>query len=196
MFELPDLPYKEIEGFLSKKQLQFHHGKHHKKYVDTLNSYIELMPSYFEDKTLEEVLIMTWDDGEQSLYNNAGQHYNHSLFWRSIIPGGSKSELIDNELEVQFGSVDNFKTAFKDRALSLFGSGWVWLVSNKGKLSIQTTSNADTPMQYYDPELKPLLVLDVWEHSYYIDYQNDRGKYIDQFFKNIDWSFVEVRYGQ
>lgn len=186
---LPPLPfaYDSLEPFISTQTLTFHHDKHHASYVNNVNNLKK--DTEFENKTLEEI-IMTSKGG---LFNNAAQVYNHTFYWNCLTPNETKpSDNLQNAIEKYFGSMDNFKKEFIASATSLFGSGWTWLVQKSdGSLEIFNTSNADTPMLH---GLKPLMVCDVWEHAYYLDYQNARAKYVECFWSVINWEFVSQNF--
>jgi len=187
--ELPKLPYAPdaLEPILSAKTLEFHYGKHHQAYVTKLNS---LIPgTAFENATLEEMILKA----EGGIFNNAAQIWNHTFYWegfssrRDTMPSSKLLEMIQNE----FGSFEVFKTKFGEAAVNQFGSGWAWLVQNKeGKLQIIATGNAANPMR---EGLKPLLTCDVWEHAYYIDFQNRRPDYVNAFWALVDWDLIAKR---
>ncbi len=186
---LPKLPYspEALEPHISKKTIEYHYGKHHMTYVQKLNGLIE--GTSFEDMSLEDI-IRKADGG---IFNNAAQVWNHTFYWEGFTangkdaPGGALLEAINKD----FGSFEDFKEAFTQKATTLFGSGWTWLVRKAdGKLEIVQTSNAENPMQTGD---KPLLTCDVWEHAYYLDYQNRRPEYIAAFWKLVDWDIVANR---
>ena len=188
--ELADLPYAmdALEPHISEKTLSFHYGKHHAAYVDKLNKAVE--NTEFDDKTLEEI-IMTASGG---IFNNAAQAWNHAFYWLCLSPQGG--DIADNPIgrviERDFNSLDEFKKQFSNKAAGLFGSGWTWLVMNQqGKLEIMNTSNADNPLCQ---GLSPLLTCDVWEHAYYLDYQNVRVDYLQAFWKLVNWQFVSEQY--
>lgn len=188
-FKLPKLPYAfdALEPHISKRTLEFHYGKHHKGYVDKLN---ELVRGKAEEKqTLEEIIRQT----SGALFNNAAQVWNHSFFWNCLSPegGGEPARALADALEKRFGGVDDFKAQFTQAAATLFGSGYVWLVRTKnGTLEIVQTKDAANPITRDD---KPLLTLDVWEHAYYLDYQNVRANYIEAFWNLVNWEFAEKR---
>ena len=191
MIELPKLPYEmnALEPHISQKTLEFHYGKHHNGYVNNLNKLIAGTP--FENKSLEEI-VKTAQGG---MFNNAAQVWNHTFYWNCMTPNPKKTvptgKLMDAIVR-DFGSFDAFKEKFINACVTLFGSGWAWLVADKeGKLSIVQTSNAQTPLT---EGLKPLLVCDVWEHAYYLDYQNLRANYVNEFWAIINWEFVEHNY--
>lgn len=184
--ELMKLPYEldALEPLMSKETLEYHYGKHHQTYVTKLNTLIE--GTKYENLPLEDII----KDANGGIFNNSAQVFNHNFFWNSLTPGGSEvpedlAEAISNE----FGSVEKFIEKFTDTAINLFGSGWVWLVKDlAGNLSIVATSNAATPIT---EGLKPLLTCDVWEHAYYIDTRNARPKYLENYWKLVNWNFVK-----
>ena len=186
MFTLPSLNYAKdaLEPFMSARTIEFHHGKHHQTYIDNLNKLIA--GTRFENMTLEDIIIQTAQKTEYtSIFNNAAQTYNHNFFFKCLSPNGGKkpdTKLL-NRIEKTFGSYENFEKEFKTAALNQFGSGWAWLVEDAaGTLSITKTSNADTPIAH---KLKPLITIDVWEHAYYLDYQNRRADFIDSFLAHL-----------
>jgi Fe-Mn family superoxide dismutase len=194
-FKLPELPfaYDALEPFMTRETLEYHHDKHHKAYVETANKLVE--GTGLEGKSLDEVVIASHRDSKlQKLFNNAAQHWNHSEFWRCLKAGGSKSvpgeiaRLIDSDL----GGMEKFKKDFVAEGMAAFGSGWVWLALDQGKLAIMKTSNADNPLAQGKTML---LTCDVWEHAYYIDYRNQREKFLNAFVDNlINWDYVAERY--
>lgn len=193
MFTLTSLAFglADLEPHISSKTLEFHYGKHHQAYVDNLNKLIA--GSNFETESLENIIIKTAGDTEKvGIFNNAAQVYNHNFFWACLLPVSTSNEISSNLLKiisVSFGSLENFQSEFKTACLSQFGSGWVWLVKDGELLRIMKTSNADNPIAH---GLKPLFALDVWEHSYYLDYQNRRADYVEAILKNlVNWKFVE-----
>jgi superoxide dismutase, Fe-Mn family len=190
-FELPPLPFAQdaLAPYMSAETLEYHYGKHHKTYVDKLNSLIPGTP--FEKKSLEEII----KNSDGGIFNNAAQVWNHTFFWNCLSPsgGGIATGPIAAALDQSFGSFDKFKEAFGKEAAENFGSGWTWLVSRRdGTLAIVNTSNAHNPLT--DPQARALLTLDVWEHAYYIDYRNARPKFIDAFWKMVNWNFVNENY--
>ena len=200
MFKLIELPYKSLAPVISDETLSFHYGKHLQTYVDNLN---KLLPgSGLEDKTLEEIIVIS-SGAEKSpaIFNNAGQILNHNLYFTQFRPVISsegaaeveKSPLIA-QIEKQWGSLDAFKSEFESKGTGLFGSGWVWLQANAaGELTIAQYSNADNPVAH---GLKPILTFDVWEHAYYLDYQNRRAAHLKALWQIVDWEVIERRYGQ
>jgi Fe-Mn family superoxide dismutase len=186
-FEIPDLPYAKqaLEPHISKQTLETHYEKHHKGYLAKLKKEIEGKPE--ADRSLED-LIRT---SEGKVFNFAAQVWNHSFYWRSMQPdgGGKPAGDLLAKLDEAFGSVDDFKQAFADAATGEFGSGWAWLVVDpNGRLRVRSSSDADNPL---GSGQVPLLTIDVWEHAYYLDYQNERGKYVDAVIDNLlDWDFA------
>ena len=190
---LPDLPYdKDALGpHISARTLEFHHGKHHQAYVDNLNKLIEGTDLAVE--SLETIIRKTAGHSDKaSIFNNAAQVWNHTFYWRSMKPGGGGPPRgsIAEKIASDLGGYDVFVQEFRNAAMTQFGSGWAWLAVREGKLAVIKTSNADTPIAY---GVKPLLTVDVWEHAYYLDYQNRRGDYLDVFIRDlIDWDFVNA----
>lgn len=188
---LPVLPYEKdaLEPHISSRTLTFHYGKHHNAYVTNLNKLIE--GTDLANETLENIIKKTVHDTDKAgIFNNAAQVWNHTFYWQSIKPngGGLPSGGIAEKILADFGSYDNFVELLKNSGLTQFGSGWAWLILKNDKLEIMKTSNADTPIAH---DIKPLLTVDVWEHAYYLDYQNGRGNYLDVFINNlINWEFV------
>ncbi|HXJ16127.1 MAG TPA: superoxide dismutase [Candidatus Polarisedimenticolia bacterium] len=192
MLTLPQLPYRQsaLAPHVSERTLQFHYGKHHAAYVSKANGLIKDTP-LAEKSLLEIIQTATGDANKSGLFNNAAQIWNHTFFWNSMSPsgGGAPSGTIGKRIEADFGSYDQFREAFVTAATTQFGSGWAWLVEDKGKLAVTKTANADTPMVHAQ---KPLLTLDVWEHAYYLDYQNRRLDFVNAFLDNlINWEFAE-----
>jgi Fe-Mn family superoxide dismutase len=188
--ELMTLPYTQdaLEPLMSKETLEYHYGKHHQTYVNNLNNLIT--GTKFENSALVEIVL----GSEGGLFNNAAQVYNHDFFWQSLTPKQSAiSSKVETALTQAFGSVEKFKEEFTAKAVGHFGSGWAWLVQDENKaLKIITTSNAANPLT---DKLKPILVCDVWEHAYYIDVRNARPKYLENFWKLVNWDFVEQNLG-
>ncbi len=189
--QLPDLPFAldALVPYISKETLEYHHGKHHRAYVDKLNVLIKGTP--FEDASLEEI-IRKADGG---IFNNGAQVFNHTFYWNCLIPGGTQpTGALAAALDKEFGSIDQFKTNFTDKAATTFGSGWAWLVRTEaGGLEIVSTSNAGNPLR---DRRQPLLTCDVWEHAYYIDYRNARPKYLEAFWNLINWDFVAANFAK
>lgn len=197
MFTLPTLPYDydAFEGIISADIMTLHHSKHHQAYVNKLNDAVAKYPE-LSNRSVEELLRGLNDLPEEirtTVRNNGGGHYNHSLFWRSMSPngGGQPEGELHEALVNKYGSFEPFVEEFNAKAISLFGSGWVWLMPD---LSITTTPNQDSPLMTGQPE--PILGLDVWEHAYYLDYKNRRDEYINNWWKIVDWGEVSVRYGR
>ncbi|MGB9851988.1 MAG: superoxide dismutase [Candidatus Kapaibacteriota bacterium] len=186
-FLLPALPFPKdsLKPFISEETIEYHYGKHHQTYVNNLNNLIA--GTEYENMTLEEIILKS----KGGIFNNAAQTWNHSFFWNCLSPngGGIPEGKLLAEIEKNFGSFDAFRNEFSNAAITLFGSGWAWLVKNPdGKLEIIQTSNAGNPMT----EGKiPLMTLDVWEHAYYIDYRNARGKFVEAFWNIVNWDFVQ-----
>lgn len=185
---LPELPY-QLEALapkMSKETLEYHYGKHLQTYIDNLNKLIAGTP--YEEKTLEQILL----EAEGPMFNNAAQTWNHTFFFDTLTPQQPKMpQPLADALTRDFGSVETFKEKFTQAATTLFGSGWTWLVSDKdGHLSIVSEPNAGNPLK---KGLKPLLVIDVWEHAYYIDYRNRRAAFIEAFWTLVDWQKVAAR---
>ncbi len=184
-FELPPLPYAKdaLAPHISAETLEYHHGKHHQKYVDTLN---EMTDDNADGKSIEDVIMSS----EGKLFNQAGQVWNHTFYWSSMSPGGGgePSGAVADAINSAFGSLDGFKEAFTQAAATQFGSGWAWLVDSGSGLEVMQTPNADLPMKH---GAKALLTIDVWEHAYYIDYRNARPNYISTFLDSlVNWDFV------
>lgn len=189
-FELPPLPFAQdalASRGMSAETLEYHHGKHHKAYVDNLNGLVAGTEN--EQKSLEQI-IKDAPTGE-GLFNNAAQVWNHTFFWNCLSPtgGGAPSGDLAEQLSSAFGSVDAFRAEFTEAAKTQFGSGWAWLAHDGSKLQVMKTPNADNPLNH---EVKALLTLDVWEHAYYIDFRNARPGFIDNFFDQlVNWDFLE-----
>jgi len=189
-FELPELPYEKnaLEPFISEKTIEFHYGKHHQAYVNKVNKLIE--GTEFEDATLEEI-IKKADGG---IFNNGAQVWNHTFYFSQFNPDGTREPEgeLKSAVESKFGSFESFKEEFSNAAATLFGSGWAWLVKNEaGDLEIIQTSNAGNPLR---GGKTPLLTCDVWEHAYYLDKQNARPGYIEDFWKIVDWNVIAERF--
>ncbi len=188
---LPELPYamNALEPHISQETLEYHYGKHHKTYVEKLNGLIE--GGEFADASLEDIIRRS----SGGVFNNAAQVWNHTFYWNCLSPdgGGKPSGALADAIDDAFGSFDEFKKQFTDKSVTLFGSGWAWLVKKPdGKLAIVQTSNAATPLTGEDT---PLLTCDVWEHAYYVDYRNARPKYLEAFWQLINWDFVAKNFG-
>lgn len=197
-FTLPELPFPAdaLEPHIDAKTMEIHHGKHHNAYVTKLNDAV--VGTEFENKKICE-LISDLDALPENIRgavrNNGGGHYNHSLFWTilSATGGGEPSGELADAINSAFGSFEEFKSQFSAAAATRFGSGWAWLVSEGGKLSVTSSPNQDSPMM---EGKTPILGLDVWEHAYYLNYQNRRPDYIAAFFNIIDWNAVADRYAE
>jgi Fe-Mn family superoxide dismutase len=190
-FELPPLPYPKtaLEPHMSEKTFEFHYGKHHQAYVTNLNNLVKDTP--MASQSLEEIIKATAkDESKAGIFNNAAQVWNHTFFWSSMKPngGGAPSGALAEKIDAAFGSLDKFKEAFKAAAVGQFGSGWAWLVVDGGTLKITKTPNAVNPMAQGQTAL---LTCDVWEHAYYLDYQNRRPDFVQTFLdKLVNWEFV------
>lgn len=189
-FTKPKLPYSPdaLAPVISEETVNFHWGKHEQAYIDTLNSLIE--GTEYQDMSLEEIIVKS--DGK--IFNNASQAWNHIFYFLQFMPGGQQepSGALLQQIESQFGSLDAFKEKFVEAGATIFGSGWVWLsADDKGSLVITSARNAENPLT---SGLRPLLVFDVWEHAYYLDYQNRRKDYLQKLWDIVDWSIIEIRY--
>lgn len=189
-FHKPKLPYDldALAPFVSEEQMDYHYNKHHEAYFKKLNMLVDGKEE--SEMTLEQIVKKS----EGAIFNNAAQAWNHSFFWDCMSPHGGKSpkSQVLHALQRDFGSVEAFKKELSEKAAALFGSGWAWLAKDHaGKLEIMPLSNADTPLKHGKT---PILTLDVWEHAYYIDYRNERPKFIEKFFDVINWEFVENCY--
>ena len=192
-FELPDLPYdyEALAPYMSAKTLHLHHDKHHQAYVTNLNNLIE--GTEFAGKSLEEIVTGSYGDAaKQGIFNNAGQHWNHNLFWRIMKkggggnPGGELAKRIDDA----FGSFEAFKEQFKTAGVTQFGSGWAWLAVQGDQLKVLKTPNGENPLVH---GMRPILGIDVWEHAYYVDYENRRPEYVAAFLNQlVNWTEVEA----
>lgn len=195
-FELPQLPYAydALEPHIDARTMEIHHGKHHAGYTNNLNAAVE--NTDLANNSIEEIL-KNLDVNNAAIRNNGGGFYNHTLFWNSMSPngGGLPSGDLANAINETFGSFDSFKEQFSKAAATRFGSGWAWLCSTQGKLSICSSSNQDNPLM---PTIgcggTPILGIDVWEHAYYLNYQNRRPDYVAAFFNVINWDEVSSRY--
>ena len=191
-FQLPKLDYSKssLSPHMSEETLDLHHGKHHQTYITNLNNLIK--DSGLENSSLEEIVKKTSADPSKiGVFNNAGQHWNHILFWKCMKPkgGGALPGKLEKRINSDFGSVDKFKEQFIQAGVTQFGSGWAWLAIDKGKLVVTKTANASNPLVN---NMKPILGCDVWEHSYYVDYRNRRPDYLKSFIENlVNWEFVE-----
>ena len=191
-FTLPALPYAHdaLEPYIDVTTMQIHHGKHHQAYVDNLNKAIAGTPN--ENKSLEE-LVKAAGSISPAVRNNGGGHWNHSFFWEILGPkaGGSPSGKLGDAVNSAFGSFDAFKEKFANAGMTRFGSGWAWLIVKDGKLEVSSTPNQDNPlMDVAEVKGSPILGVDVWEHAYYLKYQNRRADYLAAFWNVVDWSKV------
>lgn len=197
--ELPDLPYAEdaLEPHVSRETLRIHHGKHHRAYVDKLNAL--LSESAFAESTLEGVIELharlgATNKAAAAIFNNAAQAWNHAFYWQSLRPPGGRGPqgALGAQIASAFGGLPDFADAFKSAATSHFGGGWAWVVANRGALQIVTTANADTPIVH---GLTPLLVIDVWEHAYYLDHHERRASYVGAVVDQLlNWEFAEANF--
>lgn len=198
--QLPKLNYSydALEPYLDARTMEIHHGKHHQAYVDKLNAALKNYPD-LQEKTLRELMAETENlpsEIKTSIINNGGGHFNHSFFWQIMAPqkGGEPQGNISSAINSQFGDYLKFKEQFSQVSLNFFGSGWVWLVKDKnGRIEIISTQGHDTSLAEHK---KPLIVIDVWEHAYYLRYQNRRGEYIDAWWKAVNWEEVEKNYNE
>ena len=195
-FTLPALPYAHdaLEPHIDTTTMQIHHGKHHQAYVDNLNKAIAGTPN--ENKTIEE-LVAAAGSISPAVRNNGGGHWNHSFFWESLAPnaGGKPSGKLAEAIDKEFGSFDAFKEKFNAAGTTRFGSGWAWLIVKDGKLEVSSTPNQDNPlMDVAEVKGKPILGVDVWEHAYYLKYQNRRPEYLGVIWNVINWKKVGERF--
>ena len=190
-FELPSLPYANdaLAPYMSSETLDYHHGKHHQTYVTNLNNLVK--DTDMHDSSLEEIVVKSSKDSSMAgIFNNAGQHWNHILFWQCMKPngGGSMPSELESRITSDLGGIDQFKEAFIQAGTTQFGSGWAWLAIDNGKLVVTKSPNASNPLV---DGMKPILGCDVWEHSYYIDYRNKRPDYLKAFLDSlVNWEFV------
>jgi superoxide dismutase, Fe-Mn family len=200
VFELPSLPYgaDALEPFIDTETMTIHHDRHHKAYVDNLNAAVAADPA-LRGRAIED-LLADISSLPPAIRNNGGGHWNHSLFWSLLAPagtGGSPSPQLAAAIERDFGSIDAFKEAFNKAATSRFGSGWAWLIVNEGRLVITSTANQDNPlMDVAEARGEPILAVDVWEHAYYLKYQNKRGEYLAAFWNVVNWDQVNSLYAK
>jgi Fe-Mn family superoxide dismutase len=195
-FTLPALPYAHdaLEPHIDTLTMQIHHGKHHQAYVDNLNKAIA--GTEHENKSLDQ-LIAQAGKISTAVRNNGGGHWNHSFFWESLAPnaGGAPSGKLADAINAAFGSFDAFKEKFNSAGMTRFGSGWAWLIVKDGKLEVCSTANQDNPlMDVAETKGSPLLGVDVWEHAYYLKYQNRRAEYLGAFWNVIDWNRIAQRF--
>jgi Fe-Mn family superoxide dismutase len=192
MFELPKLPYAmdALQPLISKETLEYHYGKHHQAYVNNLNNLTK--DTEFANMSLEEIIMKS----SGGIFNNSAQVWNHTFYWNCMTPTSTHepSGTLADAIKKKFGSFDEFKKLFSQSATALFGSGWTWLAKNaQGELEIMNTGNAGLPMK---DDKKALLTCDVWEHAYYIDYRNVRASYVENFWKLVNWKFVEENFAE
>ncbi len=192
MFTILPLPFEKtaLEPYISAKTMEYHYGQHHQAYVNKLNKLI--IGTELEEESLESIMMKTKDNLKQvAIFNNASQIFNHQFFWNSLHPSNKEMKISEELLSLlnnSFGSFDNFVNDLKTTALSQFGSGWVWLVKNNKTLEIMKTANADTPLAHH---LRPVLTIDLWEHAYYLDYQNRRAEFLEVVIaKLLNWDFA------
>ena len=195
-FTLAPLPYAHdaLEPHIDTTTMQIHHGKHHQAYIDNLNKAITGTPN--ENKSLDE-LIASAGSISPAVRNNGGGHWNHTFFWESLAPnaGGTPTGKLAETITSTFGSFDAFKEKFNNAGMTRFGSGWAWLILNNGKLEISSTPNQDNPlMDVAEVKGTPLLGVDVWEHAYYLKYQNRRAEYLGVFWNVVNWNKVNERF--
>lgn len=195
-FELPPLPYafNALEPHIDATTMEIHHDRHHKAYVDNANA--ALAGTAWENSSVEEVLTSLGqipEDIRMAVRNNAGGHYNHSLFWEIMGPsgGGAPGGALGAAIDSTFGSLDDLKAKVNDAGVKRFGSGWTWLVVSGGALEVMSTPNQDTPLS---EGKAPILGIDVWEHAYYLEYQNKRPVYLDAWWNVVNWDAVAARY--
>ena len=195
MHQLPKLNYEynQLEPYIDTQTMELHYSKHHQTYVDKLNAAIS--GTEWQDMPIQQLLQQISDlpdELQTAVRNNGGGHYNHTLFWQCMTPGGKAlPATLTSKINTDFGSVEEFMKQFADAAVARFGSGWVWLTKNTGgQLEISSTPNQDSPIMN---GVQPLLGLDVWEHAYYLKYQNRRPEYVENFWKVVDWEFVAGR---
>lgn len=196
MIELPALPYAKnaLDPHMSERTFDFHYEKHHAGYVNNVNNMIR--DTALEGQSIEDVIAdVVGDDHRVGLFNNAAQVWNHTFFWNSLSPsgGGAPGGEIGKRIDRDFGSYDSFREAFAQAATTQFGSGWAWLIDDGGTLDVVKTANADTPIAHGK---KALLTIDVWEHAYYLDYQNKRPAFIEAYLDHlVNWEFAEQNLG-
>jgi Fe-Mn family superoxide dismutase len=190
-FKLPALPYAQdaLAPYISARTLEFHYGKHHQAYVTNTNNMVD--KTDLASATLEEIVKKTAGNAEKlGLFNNAAQVWNHSFYWKCMQPGGggAPSETLAREIQTAFGSIESFRKELTTAAMTQFGSGWAWLVLDGASLKVVKTGNADTPLAHGQT---PLITIDVWEHAYYLDYQNRRADYVAAFLDHLaNWEFA------
>jgi Fe-Mn family superoxide dismutase len=196
-FKLPELPYAydALEPYIDAETMKIHHTKHHAGYTAKFNKAVE--EAGITGKNAREILSMV-SQYPEAVRNNGGGYFNHKLFWRVLSPeGGQPNEELSAAINDTFGSFENFRNEFSKAALTLFGSGWAWLILSEGKLKITTTRNQDTPvMDIAEVKGTPLLMIDVWEHAYYLKYQNRRADYVEAFWNIVNWDFISKKYSR
>ncbi len=195
-FTLPALPYapEALEPHFDTTTMQIHHGKHHQAYVDNLNKAVTGTEN--ENKSIEDLVAIAGKLGA-AIRNNGGGHWNHSFFWESLAPnaGGKPTGKLAASIDAEFGSFDTFKEKFTQAGITRFGSGWAWLIEQDGKLVISSTPNQDNPlMDVAEAKGTPILGADVWEHAYYLKYQNRRPEYLAAFWNVVNWEVIGKRY--
>lgn len=203
-YSLPPLPYAydSLEPYIDAETMHFHHDKHHQTYVNNANAVVETLSADLQAMSPEELLKHLHKvpaDKLTAVKNNVGGHVNHSLFWKLLKTGTALKGSLKTTIEHDFGSVESFKEEFNKAATGRFGSGWAWLVTKKGKLSVVSTANQDTPImgeKFSGVSGTPLLTIDVWEHAYYLKYQNRRPDYIAAFWDVINWDYVSELYSE
>lgn len=194
-FELPELPYKTsaLEPYISESTFNYHYGKHHQAYVTNVNNLIK--DTAFSEQSLEQIIMNSFkEEKHKGIFNNAAQVWNHTFYWHSMRQngGGEPKGNLREQIEKDFGGFEKFKEEFKQAGATQFGSGWAWLILEDGKLKVTKTSNADMPLVHGQ---KALLTVDVWEHAYYLDYQNKRPDYLGTFIdKLVNWEFAEQNF--
>ncbi len=200
-FTLPTLPYSydALLPIIDAKTMEIHHSKHHQAYVDNLNKAIKTASPSFQNTNLKGLMALTDSNTPVAIRNNGGGHYNHSLFWTLLQPVSKENQpegTLKSALIAQFGSLEAFQQAFEEVAMKVFGSGWVWLIKTKeGNLAVGSTPNQDNPlMQVSALKGTPVLALDVWEHAYYLLYQNKRKEYVQNFWKIVNWDTASRLY--
>lgn len=201
-FTLPELgyAYDALEPYYDKQTMEIHHGKHHQTYVNNANAAVEALPAEFHNLSAEELIQRLADipeDKRMPVRNNVGGHANHTFFWQNLKTGTTLSGSLKEAIERDFGSVEVFKEQFEKTAATRFGSGWAWLVVDGGKLKVISTPNQDSPLMGQSiagVSGTPLLTLDVWEHSYYLKFQNRRPDYIKEFWNVVNWDVVQQRF--
>ena len=197
-YTLPQLgyAYDALEPHFDAMTMEIHHSKHHQTYVNNANAIVETLPEAYQTLSAEELIARIAElpaDKQTPVRNNVGGHANHTLFWQILKTGTTLSGSLKAAIERDFGSVEAFQAEFEKAAQTRFGSGWAWLVADGGKLDVLSTANQDCPLE---DGKKPILCLDVWEHAYYLKYQNRRADYAENFFQVVNWDFVEELLGK